>query len=137
MAVVAIVIGVLAIALLGIFVANETSTLGTSTTRQVTAIRQACERWAASEQLDGTAQCSSMAEWMGRQVAEGHVTAHMMWGDAGAMASSCTGWAESSSGEAIAGMSPSVWCDRMGSWMEGHVGNWGNWMQPGQMMGGS
>jgi hypothetical protein len=135
--VVALVVGVAVIALIGIFVANETSSLGTSTTGQVTAVRQACDQWAASERADAASSCSAMADWMGRQVAEGHVAGHTMWGDAGAMAGSCIEWASTASEETIAGRSASAWCDGMAAWMEGHVGDWGRWMQQGRMMGGT
>ena len=134
--VVAIVVGVLVIAVIGVFVANETSSIGTSTTRQVAAIRQACDQWGTNERTNAASECSAMAEWMGQQVAEGHVTARMMWGDAGAMAGSCVDWADASSVDSINGTTPAAWCDRMTSWMEGHVGNWGSWMMQGGMMGG-
>lgn len=58
---------------IGIFVANETSSPGTSTTRQVAAIRPACGQWVDGEQVGAAAPCSAMADWMGQQVAEGHV----------------------------------------------------------------
>ena len=135
--VVALIAGVLVIALIGILVANETSSLGTSTSRQVAAIRQACGQWVGSEHMGAAAPCSAMADWMGQQVAEGHVADRMMWGDAGAMAGSCVQWADATSSGAVDGISPSVWCDRMSSWMEGHVGNWSSWMMTGGMTGGS
>ena len=135
--VVAILVGVLAIALIGIFVANETSTIGTSPTRQVAAIRQACDQWGTSDRTNSAAQCSAMADWMGQQVAEGHVTARMMWGDAAAMAGSCIDWADASSADSINGTAPAAWCDQMTSWIQGHVGSWDHWMTPGGMMGGS
>jgi len=135
--VVAILIGVLVIALIGIVVANETSTFGTPTARQVAAIRQACDQWEASDRANSPPDCSSMADWMGQQVAEGHLTAPMMWGDAAALAGSCIGWADATSSEPVNGAGPAAWCDRMASWIQGHVGSWGNWIMPGGMMGGS
>ena len=134
---VAAVIGVLVIATVGIFVANETSSLGTSTTRQVASIREGCDSWSTTIGANGAVQCSDMADWMGQQVSEGHVTGHMMWGDAGAMVGSCTQWADTLPSDSVDGTTPSVWCDRMASWMEGHAGAWSSVMAQGGMKGGS
>jgi hypothetical protein len=77
-----------------------------------------------------------MADWMDKQLRNGKMTGPMMWGSAPTMGSTCRQWMDTESRASISTTPSPGWCNQMVSWMEQHVGDWGNWMMNGSMMGG-
>jgi hypothetical protein len=78
-----------------------------------------------------------MADWMGQKLQSGHMTGPMMWGSATTMDSVCRQWMNTESRASLSTTASPGWCDAMVSQMQQHIGNWGDWMMNGNMMGGN
>jgi hypothetical protein len=76
-----------------------------------------------------------MTDWMGQQLRNGRMTGATMWGTATTLQTTCRQWMAAGSGSTSGGPASPAWCGQMADWMAQHVGNWGNWMMNGNMMG--
>jgi hypothetical protein len=145
-----LVVGLAAIMLVAVsvgivvFRGNNSST-GTAASQQLasaqlTSVQQSCQQWAGSSTptvgngSSGSAWCTTMTDWMGQQLRSQHMTGAMMWGSATALQTTCQQWMATGSG-ATSGTSSPAWCGQMSTWMASHMGDWGNWMTSGNMMG--
>jgi hypothetical protein len=129
------VVAVIAAVTLGIALTQGGSSAGAA---QLAATRQACQQWSSDYTLAAggaptAAWCSAMTDWMRTEFRSGHMSAAMMWGNAGALAGVCRQWMATGPAKAV-GVSPQA-CDDMVAWMTSHVGDWSRWMMTGHMMG--
>ncbi len=126
---------------------NGTSSTGNAATprsasTQLADVQQSCQQWstsAASHPGIGSpsgGSCAALGEWMGRQLASGHMDGVAMWGSAATLQSTCQQWMATGSGSTVAGTGAQSWCGEMAAWMAQHVGSWRTWMVNGTMMGG-
>jgi hypothetical protein len=76
-----------------------------------------------------------MTDWMGQQVRNERMTGAMMWGSATTLQTTCQQWMAAGSGSTSGETASSARCGQMATWMAQHVGDWGNWMTSGNMMG--
>jgi hypothetical protein len=107
---------------------------------QLTSVQQSCQQWSGSsasalgQGSPSAAWCTTMTNWMGQQLRNGRMTGAMMWGSATTLQTTCQQWM-AGSGSTSGGTASPAWCGQMANWMAQHVGNWGNWMMNGNMMG--
>lgn len=119
-------------AAIGVAVLASRSDDSTSQT-QLASIRQACVAWGGQ---GSPAACNAMVDWMSQQMGSGRMTPMMMWGDQGAMRSTCQAWMGST--PAVTGGAPAdaaAWCDAMATSMASQIGDWSQWMMNGHMGG--
>lgn len=129
-----------------VFRGNDPSSTGNAASQQLasaqlTSVRQSCEQWSGSSAptlgngSPSTAWCTAMTDWMGQQLRNGRMTGATMWGTATTLQTTCRQWMAAGSGSTSGGPASPAWCGQMADWMAQHVGNWGNWMMNGNMMG--
>lgn len=133
--------GVLVIVCVAVFGVSSSSGTGAIADQQLASVQRACQEWSGGHvptlgDASATYACTNMANWMSQQMRNGRMTAPMMWGSTSAMAATCRTWVDTSSRFMISGTASPAWCDEMVGWMEQHIGNWGDWMMSGNMMGG-
>jgi hypothetical protein len=108
---------------------------------QLTSVQQSCEQWVGSSASTfgngspSSAWCTAMTDWMGHQLRNQHMTGAMMWGNATTLQTTCQQWTAAGAGASSGGTASPAWCGQMANWMAQHVGDWGNWMTSGNMMG--
>lgn len=138
-AVVLAAVALLAVVGITVFGGSSSSSTSALSNEQLASMRQACQEWTSSAPSLGSASasasCTTMADWMNQRLGNGRMTGSMMWGTAAAMGVTCRQWMGTSSRSTISGTASPAWCDEMVRWMEQHVGDWGNWMMNGNMMG--
>jgi hypothetical protein len=122
-----------------IFFSSDSS--GVTDQQQLASVQRVCTEWAGRSasslgSSSASAACSTMADWMGQQLQNRQMTGPMMWGSASSMDSVCRQWMNSGSRTSISTTASPGWCNDMVSWMQQHIGNWGDWMMNGNMMGG-
>jgi hypothetical protein len=129
-----------------VFRGNNSSSTGTAASQplasaQLTSVQEACQQWAGSSAptvgngSPSSAWCTAMTNWMGQQLRSQHMTGAMMWGSATTLQTTCQQWMAAGSGATGGGTASPAWCGQMANWMAQHVGDWGNWMTSGNMMG--
>ena len=129
-----------------VFRGNNSSSTGTAASQQLasaqlTSVQQSCQQWAgASTPTVGngspsSAWCTTMTDWMGQQLRNERMTGAMMWGSATTLQTTCQQWMAAGSGSTSGETASPAWCGQMATWMAQHVGDWGNWMTSGNMMG--
>jgi hypothetical protein len=136
---VGVVVPVLVVGIV-VFSGNSPSTTGAVAEQQLASVQEACQQWSGSlaptlGNASASAACTTMADWMSRQLRNERMTGPMMWGSASAMGATCRQWMGTDSRSTISGSPSPAWCDQMISWMERHIGNWHDWMMNGDMMG--
>jgi hypothetical protein len=108
---------------------------------QLTSVQQSCQQWSGTSaagvasRSPSTAWCTTMTDWMGRQLQSGRQTGAMMWGSAATLQTTCQQWM-AGSGPTSGGTASPAWCGQMATWMSEHMGSWSSWMMNGNMMGG-
>jgi predicted anti-sigma-YlaC factor YlaD len=128
------------------FRGNNSSSTGTAASQllasaQLTSVQQSCQQWAASSAptlgngSPNSGWCTAMTDWMGQHLRNGRMTGAMMWGSATTLQTTCQQWMATGSGSTSGGTASPAWCGQMANWMTQHVGDWGNWMTSGNMMG--
>jgi hypothetical protein len=134
-----ILLAVAALIIVGVIVFSSDSS-GVSE-QQLASVQRVCGEWSGNSAprlgtSSASTACSTMADWMDQQLRNGKMTGPMMWGTATTMGSTCRQWMDTGSRASISTTPSPGWCNQMVSWMEQHVGDWGNWMMNGDMMGG-
>jgi hypothetical protein len=134
-----ILLVVAALIIVGVIVFSSDSS-GVSE-QQLASVQRVCGEWTGNSAprlgtSSASTACSAMADWMDQQLRNGQMTGPMMWGGATTMGSTCRQWMDTDSRASISSTPSPGWCNQMVSWMEQHIGNWGNWMMNGNMMGG-
>jgi hypothetical protein len=132
---------VVVLIIVGVIVFSSDSSGVADQQQQLASVQRVCKEWSGSSAAvlgtsSASAACSTMADWMDQQLRNGHMTGPMMWGSATTMDSVCRQWMDTASRASISTTASPGWCDDMVSWMEEHMGNWGDWMTSGTMMGG-
>lgn len=129
-----------------VFRGNDSSSTATAASQQLASaqlasVQQSCQQWSGrsapslGQSSPSAAWCTTMTGWMGQQLRNGRMTGATMWGSATTLQATCQQWMAAGSGSTSGGMAFPAWCGQMADWMAQHVGNWGNWMTNGNMMG--
>jgi hypothetical protein len=129
-----------------VFRGNNSSSTGTAASQQLASaqlasVQQSCQQWSGSSApalgkgSPSSAWCTTMTDWMGQQLRSQRMTGAMMWGSATTLQATCQQWMATGSGSTSGGTASPAWCGQMANWMAQHVGDWGNWMMNGNMMG--